>query len=303
MAKGKSPSNSHNSSTNNSSSNLTPTYSNASVNSTTGSGIQPHLPQHIYYNPDLRREPSSASLTPPTTISMPIPPLPPRQHSIPQSTTTTPATNQHGNNVYRDALANSQREREQQKDGRDRDFRSFSPYSNQSAPDYHDNPLTSSISSSSTASYQSSTNPYILSSSNTSSNGSNNNSAVTQASAAALERGVMHHPQTPSRSSSSSSHSSQQSYQPSHSVQASTTSQISPVSSIRSIIQPEKKAKSLISRSSINSIQSTSSARSSMYDDTGSASSSSSKKAVNISIERPKDDAEIERMFISLMVS
>lgn len=64
---------------------LSSTYSNASSiytsSSNANSNGSQHLPQHIYYKTDLRREPSAASLTPPTTISMPIPPLPQRQHN------------------------------------------------------------------------------------------------------------------------------------------------------------------------------------------------------------------------------
>lgn len=289
---------------------LSSTYSNASSiytsSSNANSNGSQHLPQHIYYKTDLRREPSAASLTPPTTISMPIPPLPQRQHN---PSMTSPVAGSGAlsspsnpgsfppNSVYLEAISNSQREREL----RERDFRSFS----YNSADHQENPLLNN--NSTMNSDHTSTPPYNPHQSvvSTSSSIASFHSSTSHASAAATERAA-NNPYSPSRNSSSSSHSSLQSFQPSHSAQTSSATQLSPVSSIRTVNQttPSKKAKSIISRASMASIQSNSSTRSSLYDESSSTPSSniSSKKVEQISIPRPKDDAEIDRMFLELMV-
>lgn len=289
MAKQK-PSSSHHASSNSANNPLTTTYSNASSIHPTSSNTS-HLPQHIYFNPDLRRD-TSNSLTPPTTISMPIPPLPQRHHATPATSTTgsgglnqLSAGSNPTHNAYRETMSNPQRER-------DRDFRSFS----YNSVDHQENPLPSN----STA-YNGSNPHHSMISTNSSI--ASSQSYLSQASSAAAERAA-NNPNSPSRSSSSSSHSSFQSYQPSHTVQTSSATQLSPVSSARSANQApyDKKPKSLISRTSMTSIQSSSSSvRSSVYDDNISFPTLA-KKAEHTSIQRPKDDAEVEKMFVDLMV-
>lgn len=312
--------------------NLTPSFSNASTIHPVNTGSSTistasthhHLPQHIYHNPDGRKDHPSNSLTPPTTISGPIPPLPQRQHS---------------NHMYRDALANSHRERERD----NRDFRtqpspqSFAPpiSTGYHPRDQEYQSMESSLSASSPISPSiTSYNPYLSSSSNptiqphsssqphshssyhqqqhqqmpspNSPYSSTNNPQLPISTGTNLSSSqplstilsaVQNHAQSPSRSSSSSS---------SHS-----STQLSPVSSIRSsmhtIADPQSPSsnstRNILPRPPSNISAPSPSVRSSIisvFDDN--ASIMSSKKSEVVNIQRPKDDAEIESMFIDLMV-
>lgn len=271
-------------------------------NSTSNHGSH-NLPQHIYYTPDPRRETSSASLTPPTTISMPIPPLPQRQHASSSTSpaitglgisTSQPSSASHSSNsTHRDSTSHTHRGREL----RDRDFRSFS----YNSPDYQDNPLPSNTISNIPNTHN--TNTYNLHQSMVSNSPPIGflQSATSHASAAATER-FANHPNPSSRSSSSGSQTSLPPYQISHSAQGSNATLVSSSSSVRAPSHiSEKKSKNLMSRASMASIQSSSTIRNSIYDDTLSIAPSS-KKTEQITIQRPKDDKEVDRMFVELMV-
>lgn len=263
-------------------------YSNTNnVRSTSGGSH--HHSQHTHYNPEALREPSSVPLTPSKTIFNPLPPLPQQKKSyesliIPAHGPGTvgqsgSATNSSTNGYNQLGIIS---------EGGIRSNPSINS-------DHHDCSLPTSAASNNTSfstPYQSLI-PAGFS-------GPGSQPAIRYPSAAAAERAA-NNIGASSRSSSSSSQSSQNSYPPFHSLVSSTSTQLSSNPSIRSSNHPHSEKKSsLISRPSIASFQSHSpTPRASIYDD---SISFSSRKSDPISIQRPKDDAEIEKMFIDLMV-